>query len=102
MLCLDITLLMLLKETGYTERILLDRGCPLMWIESLSVLPIAAPFLFESGPVSCNSSWRLLLFQRTRSLYTNSEITGCSFIGLVVMEAVIKTKLVWVNSGKLL
>lgn len=92
MLCLDITLLMLLKETDYTDRILLDTIGPLMWNESLSDPPIAAPFLFESSPVSCNLSWRLLLFQRTRPLYTNSEITGCSFIGLVVMEGVIKTK----------
>lgn len=102
MLCPDITLLMLLKETDYTDRILLDTGGPLMWVESLSVLPIATPFIFGSSPVSCNSSWRLLLFQRTWPLYTNSEITGCSFIELVVMEAVIKTKLVWVNPCKLL
>jgi hypothetical protein len=91
MLCLDITLLMLLKETDYRDRILLDTSGPFMWIDSMSDLPIAAPFLFESSPLSCSSSWRLLLFQGTWSLYTNSRITGRSFIGLVVMEDVIKT-----------
>jgi hypothetical protein len=92
MLCLAITLLILLKENDYTDGILLDTDGPLMWIESLSDLPVAVPCLFESSLVSCNSLWRLVTFQRTRPLYTNSEITGCSFIGLVVMEAVIKTK----------
>jgi hypothetical protein len=93
MMCLDITLLMLLKETDYTDRIPLDTSGPLMWIEILSDLRVATPFLFVSSPVSCDSSWRLFLFQRTWPLYTNSEITGCSFIGLVVMEAVIKVEL---------
>lgn len=50
--CLDITLLMLLKETNYTCRVLLDTDGNLMWVESLSDLPIAVPFLFESSLVS--------------------------------------------------
>jgi len=91
MLCLDITLLMLLKETDYRDRILLDTSGSLMWIDIMSDLPIVAPFLFESSPLSRNSSWRLLLFQRTWPACTNSGITGCSFIGLAVMEDVIKT-----------
>jgi hypothetical protein len=81
MLCLDITLLMLLKETDYRDRILLDTSGPLMWIDSLSDLPIAAPFLFESSPLSCNSSWRLLLFQRTGPCTLTRESQAVRLLG---------------------
>jgi len=47
MLSLEITLLMPLNESDYTDRILLDTSGPLMRIESLSDLPVAVPFLLR-------------------------------------------------------
>ena len=47
MLSLDISLLMLLKESDYTDRILLDTSGPLIWIQSLSDLPVEVTFLLR-------------------------------------------------------